>query len=136
MAAETRQERAGRANGARRMPETCPDTRALLEADMERTIREGVELLGGRVFSVRDSRGLAVADMPDLLCIVPGRDNPHGLVALLELKSQRRIVTPGQHHVLNLLMLCDRLEAGVVRPIPKPGELSFDDALELLGIRT
>lgn len=98
------------------------------EAEMERTIREGVEARGGRVFSIRDSRGMAVADMPDLL-IVCG-----STVALLELKSQRRRITAGQQHVLELLSRCDELLTGVVRPEPRAGELSFDDALRRLEI--
>lgn len=98
-----------------------------LEVDMERTITEAVELLGGRVFSVRDSRGLNVQDMPDLLIILPP------VVALLELKSQRRKITDGQLDVLAMLAECDRVVSGVVRPDPKDGEISLDEALEVIS---
>jgi len=96
------------------------------EADMERTIREAVEYRGGRVWSVRDSRGLAIEDMPDLIIVLPP------VVALIELKSQRRRITPGQAHVTDLLATCTDLVTGIVRPIPKPGELSQDDLLAIL----
>ena len=102
------------------------------EAGMERTITEGVLNLGGRVFSVRDSRRLNVQDMPDLFIIAPWVRT----VAHLELKSQTRIITPGQEQVLKLLAQCDRLVSGIVRPVPKPGEISLDAALDLLGVET
>ncbi len=96
------------------------------EAETQSTIKEAVELLGGRCWWVRDSRGMDVEDQPDLLIVCPP------LVALFEVKSQRRHVTPGQMHVLDLLVGCDRVVSGVVRPEPRPGELSLDDALALL----
>lgn len=102
------------------------------EDGMERTIREGVEHLGGRCFHVRDSRKQGVEDMPDLFVIAPWCRT----VAHLELKSQRRIITPGQAQVLELLARCDRLVSGIVRPNPKPGEISLDDALNLIGVET
>jgi hypothetical protein len=97
-----------------------------LEADLEKSISDAVKALGGRTFHVRDSRGLDIEDMPDLLVISPP------LVALWELKSQRRYVTPGQAEVLELLTYCERLESGVIRPIPREGELSLDSALAIL----
>jgi hypothetical protein len=96
------------------------------EDEMERTIREAVELLGGRCWHVRDSRRLDVQDMPDLLIVLPP------FVALLELKSQRRKVTPGQESVLQLLERCHIVTSGIVRPVPKEGEMSLDEALELM----
>jgi hypothetical protein len=97
---------------------------------MEATIREGVERLGGVCWSIRDSRGLDVEHQPDLLIVLPP------VVALLELKSQRRKVTPGQAHVLELLAQCNTLVSGIVRPVPKPGEISLDEALALIGVET
>ena len=101
-------------------------------SEMERTITEGVENLGGRVFSVRDSRRLNVEDMPDLFVIAPWC----ATVAHLELKSQTRIITPGQAHVLQLLGQCHQVVSGIVRPEPKPGELSLDEALAMIGVDT
>lgn len=100
--------------------------RSPTEAEMRQTIHDAVESLGGRVFHVRDSRRLDVTDMPDLLIVAPP------LVALLELKSQKQQVMMGQAHVLTLLEDCDHIVSGIVRPDPKPGELSLDDALALL----
>ena len=102
--------------------------RSMTEADMEATIRDAVELRGGKCWHVRDSRRLDVEDMPDLL-IVCGHT-----VALLELKSQRRRITAGQQHVLELLAGCDRIVAGIVRPVPHEGELSLDEALHRLEL--
>jgi hypothetical protein len=96
------------------------------EDQMEATIREAVELHGGRCWHVRDSRRLDVQDMPDLLIILP----PH--VALLELKSQRRKVTPGQQSVMELLERCHIVTSGIVRPEPRDGEMSLNEALALL----
>lgn len=93
---------------------------------MEATIRDAVERWGGRCWHVRDSRQLDVEDMPDLLIAVPGT------VALIELKSQRRRVTAGQRHVLDLMAGCTRVVSGIVRPVPRDGEMSLDDLLEML----
>lgn len=104
------------------------------EAGMEAAIREGVAHRGGRVWSVRDSRGLAVADMPDLLIVVPETEHYPATIALIELKSQRRKVTPGQAHALELLSRCTRIVTGVCRPIPRDGEIGYDALLHRLGI--
>ncbi|MGI8406048.1 MAG: hypothetical protein ACR2OE_15025 [Thermomicrobiales bacterium] len=99
-----------------------------LERDMEAAIREAVEYQGGRVWAIRDSRKMAVTDMPDLIVVLPP------LVALLELKSQRRHVTDGQRVVLDLLSGCTEVTSGIVRPIARAGEMSYDDALRMLGV--
>lgn len=52
------------------------------ETEKECPIRQAVELQGGQVFSVRNSRKLDVEDMPDLIIVLP----PY--VALLELESR------------------------------------------------
>lgn len=107
------------------------DTRPLpKEIEMERAIREGVGYRGGHVFSVRDSRKLAVEHMPDLLIVAPHIET----VALIELKSQRRDLTDGQRHVLDLLTRCDRLLTGVCRPVPRDGEIGYDELLQRLDI--
>lgn len=100
--------------------------RSATEAEIEKAIRDAVEALGGRCWHVRDSRGMDVEDMPDLLIVLPP------IVALIELKSQRRQVTPGQEQVLDLLSGCRRIVSGIVRPHPKPGEMSQDDVLAII----
>ena len=113
---------------------TAAYRRRATEAEIEAAIKDAVEALGGRVWHVRDSRRMDVEDMLDLLVIVPAREGRPGIVALLETKSQYRPITAGQKLVLDLLTGCTRLVSGVVRLIPKPGELSLDDALsELTG---
>lgn len=99
--------------------------RRTTESGMERTIRDAVELLGGRVWHVRDSRALDVEDMPDMIIMVPARHDRPGIVALFETKSQRRTITRGQRHVIDLLADCSMLLTGIVRPVPKAGELSW-----------
>lgn len=100
--------------------------RSAREAEIEQTIRDGVIRLHGKVWHVRDSRRKDVTDMPDLLIVLPPT------VALIEIKSQRRDLTPGQAGVMEMLDRCNRLLAGVVRPEPRPGEMSLDEALHLL----
>lgn len=90
---------------------------------MEQAIRELVQLRGGRCWSVRDSRGFAIVDMPDLIIVLPPK------VIFCELKSQRRALTPGQAATLQLLGECTRVEACVVRPVPHDGEIGYDALL-------
>jgi hypothetical protein len=109
--------------------------RSMTEDDMERGIADAVHRLGGYCWHVRDSRALNVEDMLDLLIIVPATVERPGIVALLETKSQFRQLTPGQGDVLDMLDGCSILISGVVRPDPKPGEMSYDDCLRALGAR-
>jgi hypothetical protein len=55
-----------------------------------------------------------------------------GQAAWVELKSQRRIITPGQAEVAALLASATRFVGGIVRPEPIDGELSYDELLEVL----
>lgn len=97
------------------------------EIDMEQTIREKVNAVGGRMFHIRDSRtARETKDMPDLLIIVPG------MVAVIELKSQKRATTLGQREVADLMQTANRFMVGIVRPIPKAGEYSFDQLIDAL----
>ncbi len=100
--------------------------RSATEDELEATIREAVALRGGRCWHVRDSRGLDVEDMPDLLIVCPP------VLALIELKSQRRNVTAGQAHVLELVWQCNVIVSGIVRPVPRSGEMSLDQLLAML----
>lgn len=105
--------------------------RTLTEEQMRDAIAEAVAWLGGIAFYVHDSRRTpSMADWPDLELILPHRR----AVASVELKSQKRIVTPGQARVLELLRDCDRHETFAVRPDPRePTETSYDAFLEWLG---
>lgn len=94
---------------------------------MEEAIRDLVKHKHGRVFHLRDaSRAPELVDLPDLIVLLPG------LVALLELKSARRAVTPGQAEVAGLVASAGRVVGGIVRAVPRAGEIGYDEMLELL----
>jgi hypothetical protein len=100
----------------------------MTEAAMRSAIMEAVARLGGRVFYVHDSRyAPATADLPDLVVILPGRG-----VYFWELKSNYRAVTPGQAGVIEMIRACASVEADIIRPNPKPGEMGYDDLLNYL----
>jgi len=97
------------------------------EAGMRKALTDLVTVRGGRLWFVRDSRRAPeTEDMPDVLILVPG------LAVIAELKSQRRRLTAGQMQVAELLASCERAVCGVVRPIPKAGEMGYDELLEAL----
>ncbi len=108
--------------------------RAPTEASMEAAIRDLVALRHGKVFHLRDARRAPeLADLPDLIVLLPPSPGRPGLVALLELKSHRRPVTPGQAEVAGLVASAGRVVGGIVRANPREGELSYDDILSLLA---
>lgn len=101
--------------------------RRATEAEMREAITKLVALRGGRLWFVRDSRqSPETEDMPDLLILLPG------LAAWIELKSQRRRITPGQREVAVLLDGVERFVGGVVRPESREGEMSYDELLTTL----
>lgn len=103
--------------------------RTLTEEAMREAILEAVAWLGGVAFYVHDSRRApSMEHWPDLELILPHRRT----VAHVELKSQSRIVTPGQATVLALLRECENHETFIVRPEPRLGECSYDDFLAWL----
>lgn len=103
------------------------------EDGMTETVEELVDLLGGRMFHVNDSRTAPeTVDMPDLLIIVPN------LIAVVELKSQKRATTVGQMVVRELMASIPEnpyLVAWHVRPEPNRelGERSFEELLDRLN---
>lgn len=100
--------------------------RRMTERSMRDAIIEIVTCRGGKVFFVHDSRSApATADLPDLIVIAPWMR----AVFLVELKSQRRPVTTGQAEVLALLAGCRTVISGIVRPVPREGEMSYDQFL-------
>lgn len=97
------------------------------EAEMEDAIRDLVALRGGRCWHVNDARSSPeMADAPDLLILLPGA------AFWIELKSQKRHVTPGQKEVAALMATVTRFVGGTIRPHPREGELSFDELIALL----
>jgi hypothetical protein len=101
--------------------------RRATEAQMETTIRDLVDLQGGRLFHLNDARQAPeLKDLPDLIVLTPGR------AAIVETKSQKRRTTAGQRQVMELLRGPIVFFGGIVRPVPKEGERSFDEFLEWL----
>jgi hypothetical protein len=91
------------------------------EAEMQATITELVERKHGRVFHIRDSRFAPEMEaFPDLVIICPP------ILAIVELKSIKRRVTPNQQAVLDLLEQCTGLVTGIFRPY------DLDDLLEVI----
>ena len=108
---------------------TVDDYRKLpTEADMLAGLEQIVQLKGGRCWHIRDSRNCPeTADLWDTTILLPG------LLVAVELKSQRRpFESAGQAAVASVLATVERAVCGVVRPVPKPGELSYDEVLDLL----
>jgi hypothetical protein len=92
------------------------------EAQMRDAIEQAVALKGGKLFFIRDSRATPeMAHWPDLVLMLPNC----GVVAFVELKSQKRIVTAGQHGVMATLEQCRDAVSMIVRPEPKPGEVAY-----------
>lgn len=101
--------------------------RTITEAAMQDAIQEIVTLKGGKLWHLRDARKAPeLTDLTDLIIVVPG------FASLVEVKSQRRIVTPGQMDVAALLATVTRFWGGVVRPMPREGELSYDEFVAML----
>lgn len=100
------------------------------EAAMEEAIREAVKPQGGRVFHINDSRRTPeMEDWVDLVIVLPRR----GVVALVELKSAKRKVEPGQAALMADLQACHRLESWFVRAgEARTGEISYDDLMRWL----
>lgn len=97
------------------------------EDQMMHAIQEAVGFRQGRLFHLRDARmAPELEDLSDLIVVVPG------FAALAELKSQRRTVTTGQLEVATLLSTVTRFWGGIVRPVPREGETSYDDFLRML----
>jgi hypothetical protein len=103
-------------------------TASTTEADLLQAFQDVADIHpgGGLLWHVRDARGQNVAGLTDTVLLVPP------VVAFYEIKTQYDPVSPLQRQVLELLSRCTRIEHGIVRPIPHEGELSEDDALELL----
>lgn len=104
----------------------------MLEAEMERTVRDLVTQQGGEFFHIhRSDRVPELAHVPDWLIVAPWLRS----FLWIEAKSQERIVTPGQRALLTKLAECDRFVSGIVRPLPLDPleEIQYDTLLDFLG---
>ena len=99
------------------------------EAEMLAAITDLVTLKGGRLWHLHDARTAPeLVDLWDTTAILPG-----GLLVCLEVKSQARpFESAGQEAVCRMLESVGRVVTGVVRPVPKPGEYSYDEVLDIL----
>jgi hypothetical protein len=91
------------------------------ENALELAITEYVARNGGKCWHARDSRGQNLKGMLDLHIVLPPT------VMDVELKSQKRVVTTEQQETLALLARCSEFAYAVVRPSPKPGEVTLDE---------
>ena len=99
----------------------------MTEHQMTVGLFEAIDAAGGRVWHIKDSRNVPeTTDLPDIIAVLPGR------VLMLELKSQKRRRTFGQERVHDLMQTVTSITAGTVRPVPKDGELSYDDVINLI----
>jgi len=97
---------------------------------MQAAIAGLVTMRGGKLYHVRDSsKSPELEHLPDLIILDPRAAR----VIFAELKSQSRTVTLGQAAVMQMLAECNRFESAIVRPSPKPGELSYDAFMRWLG---
>jgi hypothetical protein len=78
------------------------------------------------VWDVRDATGQQLAGLPDVLIAFPPT------FGAFELKTQGDRVSTLQRDVIAVLAACDVFVSGIVRPRPKPGEISLDDALSMM----
>lgn len=98
------------------------------EDHMMDAIRQAVAFKGGKSWHLNDARtSPELEDLPDLIIVCDE------WVGLLELKSQTRAVTAGQQEVAGMLRCAKRVVAGVVRPMPRVGELAYDDVIRWLA---
>lgn len=93
------------------------------EAQMLKTFTDLAERGGGYVWHARRSEGQQLDGMPDVLIALPPT------FGAFELKTQRDTVSALQRDVLAVLEACDMFVSGIVRPRPKAGELTLDQAL-------
>lgn len=98
----------------------------LTEREMQDAIRTAALRYGWAFYHTHDSRR-SDGGFPDCVCVKDGR------VLVFELKRQRGRVGPKQQAWIDQFASVPNVTAAIVRPIPKEGEMSYDDALELLA---
>lgn len=99
-------------------------TRYATEAEMLKLFADLAGAGGGMMFHVRDARRQRVTGLTDVLLILPP------VIGFFELKTMRDSLRPDQGDLLQLLTRCDRIESGIVRPVPKQeSEMTMDEAV-------
>ncbi len=99
-------------------------TKHATEAEMLKLFADLARAGGGMMFHIRDARRQNVTGLTDVLLILPPA------IGFFELKTMRDSLRPDQGDLLDLLTRCDRIESGIVRPVPKQaGELTMDEAV-------
>jgi hypothetical protein len=102
---------------------------SMTEASMLRRFTDIEDKAGlGFVFHVRQARGQRLVGLTDVIAIVGET------LGAFEIKTQRDRVSERQYAVLNALAAVRRVETGIVRPIPKDGEITLDEAIRRLGV--
>ena len=97
------------------------------EAQLQDTIRTAALRCGWLTYHVFDSRR-SDPGFPDLVCV------KDGVLLFLELKQQKGRVSVHQQAWIDALSAIGfNVRAAIVRPDPKPGEISFEAALALLA---
>lgn len=122
--------------GCRRSSDSLAVGTVSAEAEMlatwgtERQLQDAIRtaaLRNGWLFYHTHSSIRSDPGFPDCVCV---RD---GVVLALELKAQRGRVSPAQRAWIDALNRPPVILAAIVRPLPKDGEMSYDDALNLLA---
>lgn len=98
----------------------------LTEREMQDGIRMAALSAGWAFYHTHDSRR-SDPGFPDCIIVRDGR------ILALELKAQRGRVRPRQRWWLDRLATVPGVTAAVVRPVPRPGELSYDAVIDLIG---
>ncbi len=98
----------------------------MTERDMQENLRMWALQNGWMPYHTADSRR-SHPGFPDLVCVKDGH------LLFIELKSQKGRISPWQRVWLDCLADVPSATVVVVRPTPKDGEISYDDALELLA---
>lgn len=108
---------------------------SMTEADMLAALKDYTLAEDGMFFHVRNARRQDLEGLSDTLILLPPKYGVRsGTVAFFELKTQEDRVSPAQLRFMRLLARATEIAYGIVRPKPKAlGELTLDDALELLG---
>lgn len=88
----------------------------------------------GYVFHIRDARGQRLDGCPDIIVILPNYLQGDGVVGLFEVKTMRDRMRGRQDGVVAACGACSRVVSGIVRPIPREGEVTLTEALAMLGV--
>lgn len=97
------------------------------EAQLQDTLRVAALRTGHIVYHTHDSRR-SDPGFPDLVCV------KNGVLLFFEIKQQKGRVSVHQQAWIDALSAVGfNVRAAIVRPDPKPGEISVDAALSLIA---